>query len=181
MPPPLSDVAALRAYRNAKLYRPLSRTLRVYNRRVIEGLHRQGFTDFSPAFPALLANLDVEGTRIGVLAKRAGVTRQAAGQLVREIERCGYVERRAASTDARAVVVRFTAKGKRLLQSVLDLVERIEADFAAHLSPAEFERVRVAISRLADAIDPIGPFGVVDEPASKSRKLSGRPAKRRTR
>jgi aspartate kinase len=60
----LTDPVRLRQYRNTRLYRPLARTLRVYNRRLVEGLHARGFTDFSPGFPPLLSNLDVEGTRI---------------------------------------------------------------------------------------------------------------------
>jgi len=161
--PGLRQTAALRTYRNEKLYRPLTRTLRVYNKRLLDGIRARGFTDFSPAFPALLSNLDVEGTRIGVLARRAGVTRQAAGQLLREIERCGYVERRDADEDARATVVRFTARGRKLLQMVFDLVEEIEADFASQLGAGEFDRLRDSLLRLANTVDPIGSFGSSDE------------------
>src|SRR4029078_8072605 len=85
----------LRRYRNSRLYRSLTRTLRVYNRWLVARLHERGFEEFSPACPQILSNLDTEGTRVGVLAARAGVTRQAAGQLLREIERCGYVDRQA--------------------------------------------------------------------------------------
>ncbi|HEX5071013.1 MAG TPA: MarR family winged helix-turn-helix transcriptional regulator [Vicinamibacterales bacterium] len=174
MAPP-RGLAAIRAYRNTRLYRPLARALRVYHRRLLDGIRKHGFEDFSDAFPPLLANLDVQGTRIGVLAQRAGVTRQAAGQLVREIERCGYVERKASATDARATVVRFTPKGRRLLATIFDLVEDIEADFARHLAPAEFERLRASLLRLANGIDPIGAFGGPDEPAEPVRR--GRAAK----
>jgi DNA-binding MarR family transcriptional regulator len=175
MRPPWRDAAALRDYRNSRLYRPLARVLRVYNRRLIEGLHARGFTDFSPAFPGLLSNLDAEGTRIGVLAQRAGVTRQAAGQLLREIERCGYVERRTSSDDARATTVRFTARGRRLLAAVFDLVEAIEADFTSGLGPGEFDRLRGTLLRLANRIDPIGAFGADDEPADPNARGSARP------
>jgi len=171
--PPSRDISAIRAYRNTRLYRPLARALRVYHRRLIDGIHRHGFEDFSDAFPPLLANLDVQGTRIGVLAQRAGVTRQAAGQLVREIERCGYVERKASAADARATVVRFTPKGRRLLAAIFELVEEIEGDFARHLAPAEFERLRVSLLRLANGIDPIGAFGDADEPAEPVRRDRG--------
>jgi len=157
----------LRSYRNAKLYRPLARALRVYNRRLLDGLHERGFTDFSAAFPALLSNLDVEGTRIGILASRAGVTRQAAGQLLREIEKCGYVERKASKDDARAITVQFTGRGRRLLTAVFELVEQIERDFAAELGPGEFDQLRATLRRLADRIDPIGAFGAEDERGGK--------------
>lgn len=175
--PAWTDPARLRQYRNTRLYRPLARILRVYNRRIVEGLHARGFTDFSPAFPALLSNLDVEGTRIGVLARRAGVTRQGAGQLLREIERCGYVDRQAASDDARATIVRFTARGRRLLTAVFDLVDEIEQDFASTLGAGEFERLRDGLYRLANRIDPVGGFGDPDEPARTGRV--SRPTARR--
>jgi DNA-binding MarR family transcriptional regulator len=174
MRPPWSHPAALRAYRNGKLYRPLARTLRVYNRRLIEGLRARGFTDFSPAFPPLLSNLDVEGTRIGVLAERAGVIRQAAGQLVREIERCGYVERRSAPDDARATIVRFTPRGRRLLAAVFELVETIEGEFAGVLGAAAFDQVREALLALANRVDPIGAFGAGDEPAVRAGRRRAR-------
>ena len=156
-------VREVRQFRDSKLYRPLARTLRVYNRRLIEALHARGFSDFSPAFPPLLSNLDTRGTRIGVLALRAGVTRQAAGQLLREIERAGYVQRRPAPEDARASIIQFTPRGRELLANVLELVGEIEAQFAEVLGARELERVRVSLSRLADAIDPSGAFGSVDE------------------
>ena len=160
--PASADIAALRRYRNGKLYRSLTRTLRVYNRLLLERLHARGFTDFAPSFPALLSNLDTKGTRIGVLAARGGVTRQAAGQLLREIERCGYVQRRAANDDARATMVHFTARGRRLLATVFELVEEIEADFAAALEPGRYDQLREELLKVADRIDPSGALGVGD-------------------
>jgi DNA-binding MarR family transcriptional regulator len=159
----------VRRYRNSRLYRCLTRTLRSYNQRLLKSLHERGFQDFSPSFPQILSNLDVEGTRIGVLAARAGVTRQAAGQLIVEIERCGYVQRRQAPDDARAVVVSFTPKGKRLLATVFSLVDEIDGEFAALLGEREFERVRAGMAKIADEVDPVGAFGAADEPDAPAR------------
>jgi DNA-binding MarR family transcriptional regulator len=167
VPPPHSK--GLRKSRNTKLYRSLTRTLRVYNRLLVERLRARGFDDFSPAFPSLLSNLDADGTRIGVLAGRAGVTRQAAGQLLREIERCGYVKRWDSPTDARATVIAFTPRGKRLLATVLELVEQIEGDFATMLGPGEFDRTRQALFRIADRVDPGGVLGAGDLPRRDER------------
>lgn len=158
--------AELRRYRNSKLYRSLTRTLRVYNRMLVDELRQRGFADFTPAFPPMLSNLDTEGTRIGVLAVRAGVTRQAAGQLLREIERCGYVDLRQSPHDARATTVHFTARGRKLLSVVLELVERIEHDFAQELASGEFERVRDGLHTIADHVDPDGALGEGDTTGS---------------
>ena len=163
MPPRPGTLADLRGYRNSRLYRSLGRTLRVYNRLLVTRLQALGFHDFSPAFPSLLSNLDTEGTRIGVLAARAGVTRQAAGQLLPEIERCGYAERAASRDDARATTVKFTARGRRLLAKVLELVEEIEGEFEAALAPGEFDAVRTGLLRIADRIDPVGALGNSDQ------------------
>ena len=154
--------AEIREYRNSRLYRSLARTFREYNRMLVTRLQASGFEDFSPAFPALLSNVDYEGTRIGVLARRAGVTRQAAGQLLREIERCGYIERRASDDDGRATTVHFTARGRRLHATVIEFVEEIEANFASMLPNGEFERIRVGLLTIANRIDAGGALGVGD-------------------
>jgi len=185
MEPSKAPLAELRRYRNSKLYRPLGRAWRVYNRRLVSELQELGFEDFSPAFPQMLSNLDTAGTRIGVLAARAGVTRQAAGQLLAEIERCGYVRRSPGTDDARATVVHFTARGRSMLSNVFELVERIEGEFAAILGHDEFDRLRQNLARLADAIDPEGALGASDEPGPPRKRRAGatgsveRPKRRR--
>jgi DNA-binding MarR family transcriptional regulator len=164
-----TPTSELRKFRNSKLYRPLGRVLRVYTRRLVAELHARGFEDFSPSFPQVLSNLDTAGTRVGVLGARAGITRQAAGQLLAEIEQCGYIERRPAPDDARAVIVSFTPRGHRLLETVLELVEQIESELAAIIGRDEFDRVRRGLAQIADAIDPSGAFGDSDETPARRR------------
>ena len=166
--PSLKNAGTLRTYRNSRLYRPLGRVWRVYNRLLVARLQARGFEDFTPAFPALLSNLDMEGSHIGVVAERAGVSRQAAGQLLREIERCGYAELKASPHDARATMVQFTPRGRRLLATVLELVEEIENDWAAMLKPGEFERVRAALLLIANRVDPGGALGEGDRRRGKA-------------
>ncbi|HTM44350.1 MAG TPA: MarR family winged helix-turn-helix transcriptional regulator [Polyangiaceae bacterium] len=157
------SVLELRHYRNSRLYRALTRTLRVYNRMLLTQIHERGFRDFSAAFPQILSNLDTQGTRVGVLATRAGMTRQAAGQLLAEIERCGYVTRKPSPDDARVTIVRFTARGRRLLQNIFELVEEIEGTFAEIVGGEHYLNLMFTLSRLASEIDPEGTFGSGDE------------------
>jgi hypothetical protein len=58
--------------------------------------------------------------------------------------------------------VHFTARGRRLLATVFELVEEIEADFAAGLEPGDYDLVREGLLRIADRIDPGGALGVGD-------------------
>ena len=88
-----------------------------------ERVRAGGYPDFQASFTPLLAYVDTEGTRIGHLAERLGVTRQAASQRVREIERLGYLERIADPTDARAVIVRHTPGGRRMLVLAIGIMQ----------------------------------------------------------
>lgn len=59
--------------------------------------------------------------------------------------------------------MRFTAKGRRLLSAVFELVEQIERDVAVALPPGKFNDLRDTLLKLANRIDPIGAFGRQDE------------------
>lgn len=161
-PASLTPSHGLREVRNRKLYRSLTRILREYNRRLVAELHARGFTDFTPSFPALLSNVDLAGTPIGVVARRSGVSRQAVGQLLRQVEQSGYARRQPSPDDARVTIIRFTPRGRRMLATVLELVDEIEGDFARQLSRGAFARMRADMHLLADSIDPEGAFGSGD-------------------
>ena len=97
-----------------------------------------------------------------MLAERAGITRQGAGQLLAELERCGYVQRSSSKTDARATLVRFTARGRKLLTTVLSLVDETERSYAKIVGVKQFAALQRDLLRIADAIDPIGTLGSGD-------------------
>ena len=170
MPELPKDQEEFRAYRNRKLYRSLFRIMRVYNRVIADELTRRGFTDFSPAFPAMLSNLDVEGTRIGVLAARAGVTRQAAGQLLAEIEKAGFAVTKPDPDDGRATLAMFTPKGKRLLANIKEIVDEFEAGLADHIGQRDLDQLLASAATIANALDPDGAFGAADRGTMQKRR-----------
>jgi DNA-binding MarR family transcriptional regulator len=53
----------------------------------------------------LFSVIDFAGTPIGVLARRAGVTKQAMSQVVDDLVRKGYVERHEDPADRRSRIV----------------------------------------------------------------------------
>jgi DNA-binding MarR family transcriptional regulator len=150
------DPADLRRFRNRHLYRSVARMLREYNRRLVEALHQRGFTEFTPAFPQILANLDTEGSRIGAIAQRAGITRQAAGQLVAEIEACGYIERRPEPADARAALVVFTPRGRKMLANVFEILDALDAEFGELLGARRYEKLCEDLYTVVETFDPKG-------------------------
>jgi DNA-binding MarR family transcriptional regulator len=75
------------------------------------GIKARGFGDVRPAHGFAFARLAAGGATITELAGHLGVTRQAAAQLVDELEASGYVERSPHPRDARARLVTLTGKG----------------------------------------------------------------------
>jgi len=108
---------------------------------------------------ALLGNVDTEGTRLIVLAQRTGSSRQAVSQLVQDIEAKGYLERGADPDDGRAVLVRHTAAGRRLLADALETMAAIEGRYEDAIGTAKMKQLKALLALLADSIDPEGRLG----------------------
>ncbi|MFE9775475.1 MarR family winged helix-turn-helix transcriptional regulator [Streptomyces sp. NPDC005931] len=79
--------------------------------RIQEGVVARGFEGVRPAHGFAFARLAPDGATVTDLASHLGVTKQAASQLVDEMVRKGYVERRPHPGDARARLVVLTASG----------------------------------------------------------------------
>jgi DNA-binding MarR family transcriptional regulator len=78
-------------------------------------------------------HLALQGSRLTDLAKRAGMTKQAMGDLVTQCEAWGLVVREPDPTDARARRVRFTESGLAWLNAFRAAVQQAEAEFRAEV------------------------------------------------
>ena len=156
--PPLDD-PRLRAWRDETLYRLLLRASRAETTATLQRIHGAGYRDVSLTDTNLLANLDTDGTIISALARRAGVTRQAAGQQVAALERAGYVERGSSAADGRAAVIYQTERGRALLDDALDIVAELESEYAEQLGAARVATLKKLLVVLLDHIDPVGALG----------------------
>ncbi|MER7200028.1 MarR family transcriptional regulator [Streptomyces sp. CB01635] len=79
--------------------------------RIHEGVVARGFEGLRPAHGFAFARLSWDGATATDLAAHLGVTKQAASQLVDELVRKGYAERRPHPDDARARLVVMTERG----------------------------------------------------------------------
>ncbi|MFI8488704.1 MarR family winged helix-turn-helix transcriptional regulator [Streptomyces rubrogriseus] len=79
--------------------------------RINEGVVARGFEGVRPAHGFAFARLAPDGATVTDLAVHLGVTKQAASQLVDELTRKGYAERRPHPLDARARLVVLTEAG----------------------------------------------------------------------
>ena len=107
----------------------------------------QGFADARPRHGAVLAYLDVEGTRPGELARLAGRNKQTMGAIIDELERLGYVRREPDPADRRAKLIVPTERGRRLMEVSDGLVAKIEQDLADALGADVYRAFRAALDR----------------------------------
>jgi DNA-binding MarR family transcriptional regulator len=122
--------------------------------RILAALARAGYADLTRAQARLLAGIDLDGTRLVVLAERARIPKQTALALVNGLEAAGYVERRPDPTDGRARLIRLTARGRAGLPIAVAEEARIEADWRAVLGPDRMRALREALTDLAVSVDP---------------------------
>ena len=81
-------------------------------------------------------HLALGGSRLTELAARAGMTKQAMGDLVAQCEAWGLVVREPDPHDARARQVRFTPTGLAWLQAFRDAVAQAETEFRTEVGEA---------------------------------------------
>jgi DNA-binding MarR family transcriptional regulator len=81
-------------------------------------------------------HLSLHGSRLTDLAERAGMSKQAMGDLVSQCEAWGLVVREPDPADARARRVRFTPAGLAWLEAFRQAVARTEAEFRAEVGDA---------------------------------------------
>jgi DNA-binding MarR family transcriptional regulator len=78
-------------------------------------------------------HLALEGSRLTELADRAGMSKQAMGDLVNQCEAWGLVTREPDARDGRARIVKFTETGLAWLQAFKAAVTQAEAEFRAEV------------------------------------------------
>jgi DNA-binding MarR family transcriptional regulator len=79
------------------------------------------------------------------LAVRLGVSKQAVGKVLDEMEQRGFVERRLDPADRRARRVRLTPHGRAASQTAFRLSDEIEADLGARVGAEQVAAVRSAL------------------------------------
>jgi DNA-binding MarR family transcriptional regulator len=114
-------------------------TARVMVDELVERLRAGGFEDTTAAHHPLFENIDPGGTRLTVLAARAGMTHQSMGELVGALEQGGYVERLPDPSDGRARLVALTPRGRAAVRLAVKEIAAIEAAWLDRIGAAGFE------------------------------------------
>ncbi|MGW3419857.1 MarR family winged helix-turn-helix transcriptional regulator [Streptomyces phaeochromogenes] len=122
--------------------------------RIHEGVVARGFEGIRPAHGFAFARLAPGGATVTELAAHLGVTKQAASQLVDEIVRKGYAERRPHPDDARARLVVLTEQGWACTRAAEESAAEAVGPWVELLGEGEVRALRDRLLRIA----PYGPI-----------------------
>jgi len=111
-------------------------------RHMLERLHEHGFADFDAAYLTVFQYPGPEGARPSDLATRLRTSKQALNYLLGELERLGYLERRADPDDRRSKRVALTQRGRAAISVIREAVSDIEATWAQQLGSKRFAQLR---------------------------------------
>ena len=118
------------------------------HRRIVSGLNRAGFPDLRLPHMAVLQFPGPDGIRPGVLAERAGISKQAMNQLLGSLEDYGYVMRSNDPHEGRARIIRFTKRGDAAYARIHDILRDIEGEWRAELGPQRFTQLKELLFRV---------------------------------
>ncbi len=153
--PPSRDALtdAISALEPHTLGHALTRSARLLNERAVRAVHAAGFVEVRESWLGLLRHMEPAGIRSSELADRLAVSRQAAGQLVSELENHGYLERIPDPSDGRAKLVRITTRGLSAWLAGLQAVAALEDELRAALGAPTLDALRAQASRLLATLE----------------------------
>lgn len=166
-PMPLSlslDRAAVLARFNRNLARHIIGVAQALNERLTQQCADAGHTGIKPACMPILAQIDIEGTRSIDIATRCGITPQAAGQIVNELEQLGYIKRKPDVEDKRAKRLILTTRGRKLCADAAQLSTRIDQQLVDAIGSAALTECKRSSAQLyqrllgPDAAAESGPY-----------------------
>lgn len=152
----MSDRQAFEAAKRASTAQLLFKVARLVNEMAIERVQGKhpGMATPRAAHTALLPHIPLDGgIRLSALATKVGISKQAVGQLVDDMEAAALVERVADAVDGRAKLIRYTAKGKKALMAGIATLREVEAELEREIGAPRFAALHDALLALHDVLD----------------------------
>lgn len=110
-------------------------------------LKEQGWPELTHSQSMVMAFLGAGGIRISALAKRLGISRQAAQKTVSELEKAELLETEIDQTNSSAKIIVLTTKGKANVVAALNLFSEIELELADRIGTTNLVNMRKALEK----------------------------------
>ena len=118
--------------------------------KLLERLAANGHPQIREGYGCVFGFIDIEhGSRLTELAEHSGLTKQAVGEAVSDLERLGYLKREPDPLDGRAKVIKLTERGRDALLTGRRLFADIEREWAEEVGEDLVATLREALERIA--------------------------------
>ena len=129
----------------------LAKASQRFNELLMERFAARGYGDVRPSFGSILVPLfDQDGLRLGELAARARLSKQAVTGLVKLCEDADLVVRERDPDDGRAFRIRLSARGGELRAVAEQERQRLDAELVASLGKTNHAALRRALKGVMD-------------------------------
>jgi DNA-binding MarR family transcriptional regulator len=119
--------------------------------RIYDAVVAAGFDDVRRAHVTLFRWPGPHGRRPTEIAAGTQMSKQAVNDLLRDLERMGYLERHPDPTDNRARIIHLTERGKRLHQVAIDVQDEIAREWAERVGQRSFDQMRKTLGELVES------------------------------
>jgi DNA-binding MarR family transcriptional regulator len=132
------------------------RVNRMARAEILVMVRRAGFHEVTDAHFAPFRGLGPENRRPTEIAAAASLSKQAMNGLLGQLEQWGYLERVAAPDDGRARVVRLTARGRALEETIWAAGREVERMWRERIDEEDWVIFRRVLEELASAASTAG-------------------------
>src|SRR5215831_1350712 len=112
-------------------------TYQVTRERQLQAQARHGFSDLNQALLSVLVYPPPDGVRPGDLAERTNMTKQAINYLLGQLEKLGYVERKAVT--GRRRLIYLTKRGWEVFETQWAAMRQLEEEWSKRVGQKRFE------------------------------------------
>ena len=113
-----------------------------------ERLTAEGHETIREGHGCVFGFIQTEGSRLTYLAEQSGLTKQAVGEVVDDLQRLGYLERVPDPSDGRAKLVRLTDQGAGARAIGRSILDEIEERWAEQIGEERVATMREALEEL---------------------------------
>jgi DNA-binding MarR family transcriptional regulator len=125
--------------------------LEVARARIFEALADAGLADLNLAHLGLFQYPPIDGQRPSDVAKRLRMSKQALNHVLGQLERLGYLERRADEPTSRQTTLRYTERGWQVLDITIAAMQRLELDWQDQIGKRRFAEFKSTLKDLLGA------------------------------
>lgn len=130
----------------------LGRLLREFRTELFSPAGDNGYADLREPHLHVFGNVGIDGIRLTDLAARAQLSLATTSELVSDLQRLGYFERRADPADRRAKLIFPTSRGRRALNDAGNRVAEIEQHWRDVLAGQRFDDMCATMQLLLDEL-----------------------------